>query len=134
MCLGTMPALAGNTNYNAQNITNFTASKVFKVIPGTANTKATANADWFMKVTSISFTQSTSGTLGMAFAPMFKNGTSYGDAGANPIWAKTTFSSAKYASWIGSNGKAKVTYYLGSRLDTLLTDCIGNSTGYWNSN
>lgn len=133
MCLGTTPALAANTYFNTGAITNYTASKVFKALVGAPNTKATTNANWFIKVNSISFTTSTSGTLGMAFTPMVKNGTSYAEAGAETIWAKSSFSSAKYAGWKG-NGAANVTYYLGARLDTLLNSGSGTSNGYWNAN
>ena len=133
MCLGTTPALAGNTNYSTGKITNYQGIEMYTILENTKNVKATKNADWFLNVKKISFTQSTEGTLGMAFVPYKLLGGDYARVGASSIWAKKPFSSSKYASWNG-NGKAKAIYYLGARLDTLLVKGSGTSSGYWNSN
>lgn len=134
MCLGAMPVMAGNSSYSTGEITNYAGLKAYHVMTASKNTKATTNANWFMKVTSITITGDTSKSLGMAFTPFKQTGRyDYGSAGANDIWAKASFSSVKYAGWTG-NGTANINYYLGARLDTVLTSNKGVSSGYWNSN
>lgn len=133
MCLGATPALAGNTDYNTGKITNYNGTTTYRAIVMADNTKATTNADWFLRVKTISFTDDTSGTLGMAFTPMKLSNGKYATVGAGVTWAKTSFSTAKYNTWNGK-GTANITYYLGIRLDSLLTSGSGTSTGYWNAN
>lgn len=134
MCLGVTPAFAGNTDYNTGKITNYDAVKTYKILKNTENKKATKNADWFLNVKKISFTESTNGTLGMAFVPYKKSSDgSHSQTKADPIWAKKAFTSAKYQTWNGA-GAAKVTYCLAVRLDTLLTKGSATSSGYWNAN
>ncbi len=134
MLLGAMPAMAGNTDYEVKKITNYKGTTNYYVMGNTGNTKATANANWFLKVTSITITGDTSGSYGMAFTPYKQTGNYvFGSANAGVIWAKTSFSSFKYQGWNG-NGAAHITYYLGARLDTVLTSSVGTSSGQWNSN
>lgn len=134
MCLGAIPALAGDKYYNVEKITNYKATKDYHVMADTGNYKTAANANWFLKVNSITITGNTSKSYGMAFTPFKQTGNYvYGKVGAPDIWAKTSFSSAKYQGWNGY-GAANRTYYLGARLDTVLTSSEGSSNGYWNSN
>ena len=128
------PAFAGNTDFSAYNVTNPNGTYTFRGLSGTKNTKATAQANWFMRVDDISFTMSTTGTLGMAFTPMKKNITgTYSTVGADTAWTKTSYSGYRYYGW-GGNGTANKSYYLGVRLDTLLTSGSAQANGIWNSN
>ena len=133
MCLGVTPAFAGNTNFYVGTVTNYSGTTTYRAIVTAPNKKATANANWFMNVSSISFNGSTANSLGMMFTPMVRTGDdSYKPAGADAAHTKTTMST-KYYSWNG-HGAANVTYYLGVRLDNVLKSTSATASGYWNAN
>ena len=133
MCLGVTPAFAGNTNYDAGTVTNYTQSTTYRAMSTAPNTKATANAMWFMNVSSLTFKGTTANSYGIMFTPMLRSGnSSYTEAGADFAHTKTTMST-KYYNWNG-HGPAKVTYYLGVRLDSNLNNTSATASGYWNAN
>ena len=133
MCLGVTPAFAGNTYYNTGTVTNYSGLYKYRVLTNYPNTKATANANWFMNVSSLNFVGPTANSLGIMFTPMVRTGnSSYAEVGAAAAHTKTTMGT-KYYSWNG-NGPAKVTYYLGVRLDSVLTSTSATASGYWNAN
>ena len=133
MCLGVTPVFAGNTNFNTGTVTNYSGSYTYREMSNYPNTKATTNADWFINISSLSFSGSTANTLGIMFTPMVRTGSNtYKAVGAAVAWTRTTMGT-KYYSWNG-HGTANVTYYLGVRLDTLLNTTIASASGYWNAN
>ena len=134
MCLGVTPAFAGNTNYNTGTVTNYSGSYTYRAMSNYGNTKATANANWFMNVSSLTFNGTTANSLGIMFKPMLRSGnSSYTEVtDADRAHTKTTMGT-KYYSWNG-HGPAKVTYYLGVRLDSVLTSTSASASGYWNAN
>ena len=133
MCLGVTPAFAGNTNYDAGTVTNYNGTTTYRAMTTAPNTKATANADWFMNVSSLAFKGTTAGSSGITFKPMLRSGnSSYTEVDTRAAWTTTTMNT-KYYSWKG-HGAAKVTYYLGVRLDDRLTNTSATASGYWNAN
>lgn len=134
MCLGVTPAFAGNTNYATGKVTNVYGTFTYRAMTSYPNKKATANAMWFMNISSLNFAGSIDGTSGITFKPMLRSGnSSYTEVeDADAAWAKTTMST-KYYSWNG-HGPANVTYYLGVRLDNRLRNTSATASGYWNAN
>lgn len=106
----------------------------YRAMTSYPNKKATANAMWFMNISSLNFAGSIDGTSGITFKPMLRSGnSSYTEVeDADAAWAKTTMST-KYYSWNG-HGPANVTYYLGVRLDNRLRNTSATASGYWNAN
>ena len=133
MCLGVTPAFAGNTSYNTGTVTNYNGTYTYRAMSSYPNTKATTNAKWFMKVSKISFNGTTANSYGMMFRPMLRSGnSSYTEVETDIAKTKTTMDT-KYYSWNG-HGPANVTYYLGVRLDSVLTNTSASASGYWNAN
>lgn len=126
-----VPAVAGDTNFSKYGVTNYNGTRIFRALTTAPNKKATRNADWYYKVNTIQFTMDTSGTLGMAFTPMKYMEEDYYTVGADVGWALSS-TGVKYKGWNG-NGFENITYYLGLRLDDLLTSGSGSVSGYWNA-
>lgn len=125
---------AGNTNYATGKVTKVYGTFTYRAMTSYPNKKATANAMWFMNISSLNFAGSIDGTSGITFKPMLRSGnSSYTEVeDADAAWAKTTMST-KYYSWNG-HGPANVTYYLGVRLDNRLRNTSATASGYWNAN
>lgn len=126
--LGTV-GLAGNSPYSAYYLINtgYTWNNT-----GSTNTKATTGANWFMQAPTLTFEGvSTSGTLGMGFAPCV--GTSQR---GNIHWASYPSTTWYYTNWLSGYGTAGTTYNLGARLDSELYmgSKTASSIGSWNSN
>ena len=134
ICMIGSTAFAGNTNYTQYSIHN--TGQTVNHIANTDNTKATVNANWFMKVNSIYISElNTYPSLwGLKFLPMKKNTSGvYNLCGAAGQWHKTTTATSQYAGWNG-NGTIR-TYGLGVRMDDAYSsNCVASSSGYWNSN
>lgn len=131
VCVLSSMAFAGNTVYSRYYIASSSLKTNWYVAPASNNTKATTQANWFMRIDSLNFGGgSTSGTLGMAYTP------TQNSAQAGGIhWSKYAHSDYQYTGWGGYNGAAGNTYLIGMRLDTLITGVSNaNTTGYWNSN
>ena len=133
MCLGITPAFADSTKFETGTVTNYNGTYTYRAMSSYPNTKATANANWFLNVSYIHFDGTTANSYGMMFRPMLRSGnSSYTEVGADIAKTKTTMST-KYYSWNG-HGPANITYYLGVRLDSVLTNTSGSASGYWNAN
>ncbi len=101
---------------------------------GSFNTKATAGASWYMRITGIGFGgASTSGTLGIAHAPgRYIGGSSPYSVSGTPYWSKTTCGNA-FMGW-QDGGIANTDYVLLVRLDDLITGTSSAyTTGWWNA-
>lgn len=133
MCLGITPAFAGNTDYATGTVTNYNGTYTYRAMSSYPNKKATANANWFMNVRSVKFEGTTANSLGLMFRPMLRSGnSSYTEVLTDVATTKTSMST-KYYSWNG-HGPANITYYLGVRLDSVLTSTKATASGYWNAN
>ncbi len=120
--------------FSKYNVTNPTGSTTFYGISNSKNTKIYKGKDWLYKVTSISFSKSAAGTAGMAFAPMKKSSLGiYSLCGGVKSWASAPMSKYVYKGW-NSGAGAVGDYYLGTRLDTVLTNCTASAAGDWNAN
>lgn len=131
LCIGTSAVSA--QSYSKYSVSNPNGTRTFYGISNSKNTKIYSGKEWFFKVTSISFSSSTSGTAGMAFTPMRRSSEGiYMLCGANKGWATTT---TKYLTpgWGSASGQVG-DYYLGVRLDDRLTKCTASVAGDWNAN
>lgn len=117
--------MAGNSSF-AFNLTN--TGKTFNVDKNSGNTKATAGLSYVVNVKSISIQDSTA-SWGIAFSPMKKTLLSYSQA-APTVWKSST---GKFTgSWNSDEGKANKTYYLGARMDDVLSK-NATTSGLWNA-
>lgn len=139
LVLGALLLCMGTVNTSAQaftkyNVSNPKGNTTFYSVSNSKNTKIYDGKNWKYKVTSISFSKNVSGTYGMAFAPMRKSKEGiYMLCGGKKGWAKKAMANYESKGWnrkCGSVGD----YYLGVRLDTVLTKCSASAAGDWNAN
>lgn len=131
LCLGSTVSSA--QAYSKYSVSNPDGTTKFYGVSNSKNTKIYEGKNWFFKVTSISFSSSTSGTLGMAFAPMRKSNEGiYMLCGGNKGWAASV-KDYQYLGWQSGSGTVG-DYYLGVRLDDRLTKCTASVAGDWNAN
>lgn len=123
----TATAFAGNVSYERYYMGNSGTSFVGT---GSSNTKTAAGKNWFIQVKDVGFSgANTSGTYGMAHAPcinLVQKGATF--------WTKVPTAGFNYIGWLPGCGDT-LTYFLGVRLDSLITGTSGAYTvGVWNSN
>lgn len=134
-CMFVVPSFAGNSSVSF-NLGN--TKQRFNADSGSANNKTTsasAGSGWVINLSSLNFynCNNLSDSLGMAFLPlvyrMGGEGMGYYNGGGSYYWTKYKGRfSYSYSSGYGSIG----TYYLGARLDDILTG-TGSAYGVWNS-
>ena len=121
LCMGASSVSA--QAFSKYSVTNPKGSTTFYGISNSKNVKIYDGKDWKYKVTYIYFSDSISGTEGLALAPMKKHKTGiYSLCGGKKGWAKSAMKSYQYKSWNSGCGAAG-SYYLGVRLDTSVAFC-----------
>lgn len=135
ICMFVIPSFAGNSNISF-NLGN--TGKQFQLDAGSENKKTTdgSKSGWVINLSDITFysCNNLSSALGMAFLPLVyrsagSGGAGYYNGGGTYYWTKYE---GKFTHYYSSGYGAIGTYYLGARLDDILTG-TGSAYGIWNS-
>lgn len=136
LCMFIVPSFAGNSNISF-NLGN--TGKRFNVDVNSANNKTTSasqGSGWVFNLSNITFynCNNLSSSLGMAFLPLVYrsaggDGPGYYNGGGTYYWTKYE---GRFTHYYSSGYGAVGTYYLGARLDDILTG-TGRASGIWNA-
>ena len=123
-----MPAMAGNSGYTVSYMVN--SGQTFNVFTDSYNTKAVTGRTWVVTPSYLYYSDTQTGSYGVGHALFtYANRGGIG-ASSNTAWAKSA--TKTYAGWKSGEGKAGVNYYIGARLDDVLSG-FGVSKGSYNA-
>lgn len=123
-----LPAMAGNVNYYSDYMEN--TGQTFNVPSTDGNVKSTAYRDWVVKADYLYYSDTSTPSYGVGHALFTASNRGGIGASSKTIWMKSAGRST--GGWQSGQGYSGVRYYIGIRLDDLLSG-YGVSKGAYNS-